>query len=159
MQKHLFDHVDIAPWNTHVLDGMATNPVAECTAFEQRIAAVGGVDCWLLGIGVNGHIAFNEPGSDVATRTRIVGLTPATIAENSRFFNDSTAIPRCALSVGIGTIRDARQVVLLATGAKKADAVAAAVQGPFSTKYVAFSQQHPDYIVVVLQVSYKTTLT
>ena len=134
MNSNLFDHIDIRPWNTHVLNGKAVNPALECAGFEAKILSVGGIDMWLLGIGPNGHIAFNEPGSPVDSRTRLVNLTQTTIDANSdgRFFKDASEVPRCALSAGIGTIREARSLVLLATGSKKADAIAAAVDGPFS---------------------------
>ncbi|MBX3727660.1 MAG: glucosamine-6-phosphate deaminase [Candidatus Sumerlaeia bacterium] len=134
MNDRLFNHIDIRPWNTNVLNGMATSPLIECAAYEQKIFACGGVDLWLLGIGNNGHVAFNEPGSAVDSRTRLVSLTQSTINANSdgRFFSDPKDVPRCALSAGIGTIREARKIILLATGAGKADAVKAAVEGPFS---------------------------
>jgi glucosamine-6-phosphate deaminase len=152
MNDRLFDKIDIRPWNTFVLNGKAVNPHLECQAFEQKILSVGGVDIWLLGIGGNGHIAFNEPGSPVDCRTRLVNLTPETIAANSdgRFFKDPAEVPRCALSAGIGTIREARKIVLLATGSKKADAIAAAAEGPFSTECPAsLLQDHPDCTFVV----------
>ena len=152
MNANLFDHVDIRPWNTHVLNGKAVNPTLECEAFEAKILSVGGVDMWLLGIGPNGHIAFNEPGSPVDSRTRLVNLTQTTIDANSdgRFFKDASEVPCCALSAGIGTIREARRVVLLATGAKKADAIAAAVEGPFSPDCPSsMLQDHPDCTFVV----------
>jgi len=152
MNTNLFKHVDIRPWNTQVLNGRAVNPYLECQAYETKIVAVGGVDLWLLGIGGNGHIAFNEPGSPVDSRTRLVSLTPSTIAANSdgRFFKDPAEVPRCALSAGIGTIREARQLVLLATGAKKAAAIAAAVEGPFSPDCPAsLLQDHPDCTFIV----------
>ncbi len=152
MNEHLFSKVDIRPWNTNVLNGKAANPMLECQAFEQKILSVGGVDCWLLGIGGNGHIAFNEPGSPVDSRTRLVSLTPETIAANSdgRFFKDAAEVPRCALSAGIGTIREARQIVLLATGSKKADAIAAAVDGPFSADCPSsLLQDHADCTFIV----------
>lgn len=152
MNGRLFRSIDIRPWNTFVLNGKAANPMLECQAYEQKILSVGGVDVWLLGIGGNGHIAFNEPGSAVDSRTRLVNLTPETIAANSdgRFFKTAAEVPRCALSAGIGTIREARKLVLLATGPKKADAIAAAVEGPFSTACPAsLLQDHPDCIFVV----------
>jgi glucosamine-6-phosphate deaminase len=139
-------------WNTNVLNGSARNPMLECAAYEQRILAVGGVDLWLLGIGGNGHIAFNEPGSSVDSRTRIVSLTQSTIDANSdgRFFSDPAEVPRCALSAGIGTIREARSIILLATGAKKAPSVAAAINGPFSPDCPAsLLQDHPDCTFII----------
>ena len=152
MNNHLFDHIDIRPWNTHVLNGKAANPQLECQAFENKILSMGGIDLWLLGIGGNGHIAFNEPGSPVDSRTRLVNLSQETIDSNSdgRFFSDPADVPRCALSAGIGTIREARQVVLLATGSKKAAAIAAAVEGPFDPNCPAsLLQDHPDCTFIV----------
>lgn len=147
MNTELFQKIDINPWNTNVLNGKAKFPEVECRAYEEKIISVGGVDLWLLGIGGNGHIAFNEPGSPVDSRTRLVSLTQSTIDANSdgRFFSDPADVPRCALSTGIGTCRDARQVVLLATGSGKADAIAAALEGPFSPDCPAsLLQDHPD---------------
>jgi glucosamine-6-phosphate deaminase len=154
MNDRLFKHIDIRPWNTFVLNGKAANPYLECQAYETKIVSVGGVDIWLLGIGGNGHIAFNEPGSPVDSRTRLVSLTPETIAANSdgRFFKNAAEVPRCALSAGIGTIREARRIVLLATGAKKADAVAAAAEGDFTPACPAsLLQDHPDCTFIVDQ--------
>ncbi|MDA0746943.1 MAG: glucosamine-6-phosphate deaminase [bacterium] len=154
INQQIVNKVDIRPWNTHVLNGVAENPYLECQAYETTILAVGGVDLWLLGIGANGHIAFNEPGSPVDSRTRLVSLLPDTVKANSdgRFFKDPAEVPRCALSVGIGTIREARKLVLLATGAKKANAIAAALEGPFSPDCPAsLLQDHPDCTFVVDQ--------
>ncbi|MBI1290296.1 glucosamine-6-phosphate deaminase [bacterium] len=152
MQRHLFAHVDVRPWNTRVLDGLASSVPAECEAFERQIVAAGGVDLWLLGIGGNGHIAFNEPGSTVDSRTRLVTLTPETIAANSdgRFFSDPAEVPRCALTAGIATIREARSIVLLATGRKKAEAVRQSLHGLFSERCPAsLLQDHPDCTFVL----------
>jgi len=129
MQRHLFDHVDMRPWNALLLDGTAVDGEAECRAYEERIRAIGGVDLWLLGIGSNGHIAFNEPGSARDSRTRCVSLSAETIADNSRLFTAPTEVPRRAYTVGIATIMEARRVLLLATGAHKARAVSAALRG------------------------------
>lgn len=129
MQRHLFDHVDMRSWNALLLDGTAVDGEAECRAYEERIRALGGVDLWLLGIGSNGHIAFNEPGSTRDSRTRCVPLTAETIADNSRLFAAPTEVPRRAYTVGIATIMEARRLLLLATGEHKARAVAAALRG------------------------------
>ncbi len=129
MQHHLFEHVDMLPWNGLMLDGNAVDGEAECRAYEERIRALGGVDLWLLGLGGNGHIAFNEPGSARDSRTRCVPLSAETIADNSRLFIAPTEVPRRAYTVGIATIMEARRVLLLATGAHKARAVAAALRG------------------------------
>ena len=152
MNDRLFQHIDIQPWNTHVLNGKARFPELECRSFEDSILAVGGIDLWLLGIGGNGHIAFNEPGSPVDSRTRLVSLSQETIASNSdgRFFSDPADVPRCALSAGIGTIREASALILLATGEKKADAIAAAVEGPFSDDCPAsLLQDHADCTFII----------
>lgn len=152
MNDRLFNRIDIRPWNANVLNGKAAYPQLECAAFEDKILSVGGIDLWLLGIGGNGHIAFNEPGSSVDSRTRLVNLTPETIAANSdgRFFSDASEVPRCALTAGIGTIREARKIVLLATGSGKAAAVAAAVDGPFAAECPAsLLQDHPDCTYII----------
>jgi glucosamine-6-phosphate deaminase len=152
MNDRLFNRIDIRPWNANVLNGKAAYPQLECAAFEDKILSVGGIDLWLLGIGGNGHIAFNEPGSSVDSRTRLVNLSPETIAANSdgRFFSDASEVPRCALTAGIGTIREARKIVLLATGSGKAAAVAAAVDGPFAAECPAsLLQDHPDCTYII----------
>ncbi len=152
MNRTLFDKVDIKPWNTHVLNGRAANPHLECQAYETKILSVGGIQLWLMGIGVNGHIAFNEPGSLVDSRTRLINLSPSTIEANSdgRFFKDQDEVPRCALSVGIGSIREAPKLLLLATGPGKARAIADAVEGPFSPECPAsLLQDHPDCTFVL----------
>ena len=119
MQKHLFDHVDIRPWNTFVFDGKAADPEQEWLAFEAKIRAVGGVDLWLLGLGTNGHIAFNEPGSDPASRSRVVTPDAETVEANSRHFADPAEVHTEALTAGVSTILDGRQIVLVALGAHK----------------------------------------
>ena len=152
MNERFFKHIDIRPWNAHVLNGKAAYPQLECRAFEDKILSVGGIDLWLLGIGGNGHIAFNEPGSPVDSRTRLVNLTPETIAANSdgRFFSDPAEVPHCALTAGIGTIREARKIALLATGSGKAEAIVAAVDGPFTAECPAsLLQDHPDCSFII----------
>lgn len=129
MHTHLFDAVNLSPENTHILDGQTPDPDAECAAFEAAIAQLGGIDLFVGGVGRNGHIAFNEPGSAFNTRTRQVELTPSTIEANARFFlNDQARVPKTALSVGIGTVTDAKEVLFLASGEKKAQAVARVMQ-------------------------------
>lgn len=129
MHSHLFDAVNLRPENTHILNGQAPDPAAECAAFEAAIAHLGGIDLFVGGVGRNGHIAFNEPGSAFNTRTRQVALTPSTIQANARFFlNDQSRVPQTALSVGIGTVTDAKEVLFLASGDKKAQAVARVMQ-------------------------------
>lgn len=130
MHQHLFDQVDMAAGNINFLDGNAQDPEQECARYEQAMADVGGVELFFGGVGQDGHIAFNEPGSSLSSRTRMKTLTPDTIQANARFFdNDPTAVPVRALTVGVGTVLDAREVVILATGDKKSLAVEQLVEG------------------------------
>lgn len=129
MHSHFFDAVNIQPQNIHILNGQTADPIAECAAFEAAIAQLGGIDLFVGGVGRNGHIAFNEPGAAFNTRTRPVRLAPSTLEANARFFsNDESRVPRTALSVGIGTVTDAKEVLFLASGDKKAPAVARVMQ-------------------------------
>ena len=124
MWKHLFSHVDIPKENVNFLDGNTPDLAAECVRYERKIEEVGGIDLFLAGIGEDGHIAFNEPGSSLSSRTRDKNLNYDTIVANSRFFdNDIDKVPKKALTVGIGTIMDAKEVVVIATGYKKAFAL------------------------------------
>ncbi|TPX13699.1 uncharacterized protein E0L32_005902 [Thyridium curvatum] len=124
MWKHFFSHVNIRPSNVHILDGNAPDLEAECAQYEAAIRDVGGIDLFLAGIGEDGHIAFNEPGSSLASRTRIKTLAYDTILANSRFFNnDVNQVPAMALTVGVQTIMDAREVVVIVLGARKAVAL------------------------------------
>lgn len=139
------------PSRVHVPAGSAADVEAAALAYERSIAAAGGVDLQILGIGTNGHIGFNEPGSSDRSRTRVVDLAPQTIADNSRFFPDpARPVPTRALTQGVGTILEARRIVLVATGAHKADAVARAVAGPVGADVPAsFLQRHPDVTLVL----------
>ena len=150
MDANLFDHVNINKAATHVPDGMAEDPDAFCEAYEQMIADVGGVDYQVLGIGSNGHIAFNEPGSSLSSRTRVVNLTQATIEANSRFFERIEDVPTQAISMGIGTVLDAERIVLLAHGENKADAVAKALEGPVTASVPASALQLHDKVTWVI---------
>ena len=133
MQRCLFDWVDIEPARTHMPDGLARDSAIECVRYEHLIQQNGGIGLQLLGIGANGHIGFNEPGSDITSRTREIGLTEGTRTANAAFFATPAEVPQRALTMGIGTILGAREILLVATGAHKADAVNAAVFGPIST--------------------------
>ena len=125
MHQNLFGEVDELPQNIHILNGQAADLNQECADYEAAIEKAGGIDLFLGGVGRNGHIAFNEPGSSFSTRTRLVKLTPSTIEANSRFFlNDTQRVPHEALSVGIGTVLEAKEILFLASGDKKAEAVA-----------------------------------
>ena len=130
MWEKLFRHVNVAIKNVNIPDGLAKNVPASCEAYERKIAAAGGIDLQLLGIGTNGHIGFNEQTSSLASRTRIKTLTPQTRKDNARFFGSEEAVPHHVITMGIGTIMEARQCLLLAFGQKKARAIAEAVEGP-----------------------------
>ena len=150
MHKYLFDHIDEPAQNIHILNGNAPDLDAECAAYEEAIAATGGFDLFLGGIGEDGHIAFNEPFSSLNSRTRVVTLTEDTRIVNSRFFDgDMNQVPRQALSVGVATVTDSKEVVILAFGPKKARAIRDAVEGPVS-HYCTVSalQLHPEGTIV-----------
>jgi len=132
MQTRLFDHIDIDPARTHVPDGMAANPLEAGPAYEAAIRAAGGIDLQILGIGRDGHIAFNEPTSSLGSRTRIKTLTEKTLTDNARFFDEGEFQPHLAITMGIASILDARHVLLIATGAHKARAIADTVEGPLA---------------------------
>lgn len=150
MNYQLFDHVNINLINTHVPDGMAADINQECDRYEQLIRDAGGIDMQLLGIGHNGHIAFNEPGSRADSRTRKVSLTHETIEKNSRFFDSIADVPNEAITMGIGTIMDAKRIVLLATGEGKRDAIRKMIDGPRTVESPAsLLQNHPHVTVVV----------
>ena len=150
MLRNFFYHVDV-PWdNIHILNGNAADLEKECADYEQAIAQAGGIDLFLGGIGEDGHIAFNEPFSPLSSRTRLVTLTQDTREVNSRFFGgDPEAVPAQAMSVGVATVMDAREVVILAFGSKKARALASAIEGPMSHyNPVSALQNHPAGIIV-----------
>ncbi|MBI9019669.1 MAG: glucosamine-6-phosphate deaminase [Verrucomicrobia bacterium] len=143
MNENLFSQINIKLENTHVPDGMAEDVPAACAAYEQAIADAGGIDLQVLGIGSDGHVGFNEPTSSFASRTRIKTLTRQTVADNARFFGgDESKVPHHCITMGIGTIMDARMNIMLAFGANKADAVAATVEGPVASIMPASILQH-----------------
>jgi len=130
MHNHFFKHIDINKKNIHILNGMAENLEKECQAYEEKIKNYGGIHLFLGGVGSDGHIAFNEPASSLNSRTRIKTLTHETIIDNARFFNNNMSqVPQMALTVGVGTLLDAKEILILATGANKALAVQAGVEG------------------------------
>ena len=130
MNKNLFEQINIKIENTHVPDGMAEDIESHCREYEEMIRQAGGIDLQVLGIGSNGHIAFNEPGGSLESRTHKETLTENTLKDNARFFKSMDEVPRYALTMGIGTIMEARRIILLASGGNKADAVCKAVEGP-----------------------------
>jgi glucosamine-6-phosphate deaminase len=150
MNEKLFDNINIKKENTHVLNGVAGDLDAECSAYEEKIKAAGGVDLQLLGIGSNGHIAFNEPGSPKNSRTRVVDLKESTIQDNARFFAGADEVPRQALSMGMASVMEAKEIVLIANKASKADAVAKSLEGPVTEDIPAsVLQEHPSVTIIV----------
>ena len=144
MWENLFRHVNIAPENVHIPDGNAADIPAFCAAYEERIRAAGGIDLQVLGIGGDGHIGFNEPSSSLASRTRIKTLTPQTRRDNARFFGSEDLVPFHVITMGIGTIMEARTNLLLAFGENKAAAIAGMVEGPVAANNPAsVLQLHP----------------
>jgi glucosamine-6-phosphate deaminase len=149
MKDNLFSGIDIKPENAHILDGMTKDPQKECKAYEEAIKAAGGIELFLGGIGNDGHIAFNEPGSSLNSRTRVMSLTADTRAVNARFFGgDIDKVPTQALTVGIGTVMDAREVVIIVSGRQKARALQASVEGAVSHWCpLSCLQMHPQAII------------
>lgn len=150
MEENLFSKINVAPENTNVPDGRALDFDTYCGQYEKQIADHGGIDLQLLGIGRDGHIAFNEPGSSLGSRTRLKTLTGETIRDNSRFFGSEEKVPRLAITMGVGTILETRKCLLVAFGENKAEAIAQAVEGPVTAQVTASALQlHPDVTVVV----------
>jgi glucosamine-6-phosphate deaminase len=150
MQTNLFDYLNLQPGNTHVPDGLAKDLDAFCVDYERTIQQAGGIDLQVLGIGTDGHIAFNEPGSSLGSRTRLKTLAPETIQDNARFFGSPEAVPPLAITMGVGTILESRQCLLLATGEAKARAIRNTVEGPVTAQVTASALQlHREVIVVV----------
>lgn len=150
MFNNFFNHIDIDKKNVHILDGNAKDLVAECENYEKEIKAAGGIDLFVGGVGIDGHIAFNEPGSSLTSRTRCVELTKDTIIANSRFFNnDLSQVPVKAVTVGIGTVTDAKKVMILINGHNKARALHHAVEGSVSQMWpVTALQFHQNAVIV-----------
>lgn len=150
MWENFFSKIDIKKENVHILDGKAADPQKECQHYEEMIKASGGIDLFLGGCGCDGHIAFNEPGSSLTSRTRMKTLTEDTIAANARFFDgDTTKVPKTALTVGIGTITDAKEVLIMMTGLSKADALQHAVEESVSQMWpVTILQMHKSTILI-----------
>lgn len=150
MEENLFQHVNVKSENIHFLNGMTDDIGAECEDYEAQMDELGGIKLQVLGIGRDGHIGFNEPGTSLNSRTGYVTLTEETIQDNKRFFEKAEDVPRWALSMGVGTILDAREIVLMATGVNKAESIAAMLEGPVSSMCTASALQlHPDVTVVI----------
>lgn len=150
MQENFFKHVNLKQENIHLLNGMTRDFAKECSEYEREMRKLGGVNLFIGGVGEDGHIAFNEPFSSLTSRTRIKTLTESTIKANSRFFdNDISKVPTMALTVGVGTIMDAREVMILVTGKKKADALKHGIEGAVSHVWtISELQRHPHGIIV-----------
>ena len=144
MWEHFFSQVNVRPERVHIPDGLASHIPAFCRSYEEAIRAAGGIDLQVLGIGSDGHIGFNEPSSSLASRTRIKTLTAETRRDNAEAFGSADKVPFHVITMGVGTIMDARQVIILAFGDKKADAIAGAVEGPITAMNPAsILQMHP----------------
>jgi len=150
MMQNLFNHIDIDRGHIHILDGTAKDPQAECRLYEEAITKEGGIDLFLGGMGSDGHIAFNEPGSSLASRTRIKTLTTETRHSNARFFDgDPDKVPGTALTVGVGTVMDSREVVIIVNGRSKARALKAVVEDGVNHMWtLSCLQMHPKAVIV-----------
>lgn len=150
MWNNFFSHIDIQKENVNILNGNAEDLETECQRYEEKIKSYGGIELFMGGIGPDGHIAFNEPCSSLTSRTRVKTLTTDTVIANSRFFdNDINKVPKTALTVGVGTVMDSREVMILANGHNKARALAAAIEGAVSQMCtVSVLQLHPKGIIV-----------
>jgi len=150
MFNNLFKHIDIDPKNVNLLDGNAPDLVKECQDFEKKIKDAGGIELFIGGIGPDGHIAFNEPGSSLVSRTRVKTLNQETIIANARFFDgDVSQVPKQALTVGVGTVMDANEVLVLITGAHKAYALHMAIEEGINHMWtVSAFQQHPRTLMI-----------
>lgn len=144
MRKHLFDHINIRAENIHIPEGCSPDPLKTCRKYEETIREAGGVDLQLLGMGGNGHIGFNEPGSGFDSLTRVVELAPRTIEDNSRFFDSPEEVPEKAVTMGISTILRARRILFLVNGEAKARALSEALYGPVTEELPASAlRNHP----------------
>jgi glucosamine-6-phosphate deaminase len=150
MQQSLFNEINIPAQNTHVPDGLATDFAVSCERYEQQIRDAGGIDLQILGVGTDGHIAFNEPGSSLGSRTRLKSLTSETIQDNARFFGSRERVPRLAVTVGVGTILESRRCLLLAFGRGKADAIRDTVEGSVTAQVTASALQLHREVTVIL---------
>ena len=149
MRKNFFDGINIDQKNTNLPNGLELDAAKECARYDKVIADLGGVDLQLLGIGANGHIGFNEPAEQFSVGTNRVDLTASTIAANSRFFENESMVPRQAYTMGMMAIMQAKRIVMIATGANKAQAVYDAFCGPVTPQMPAsILQLHPDFVLV-----------
>lgn len=150
MKTRLFDHVDLPPEHRFVLDGTTADPDAECRRYEEAIRQAGGIDLAVLGLGLNGHIGFNEPGTPWDSRTRLVTLAETTRRANARFFGGPEGVPREALTMGIGTILEARRILVLVSGEGKAAIVRRFLEGPVTPEVPATALRNHPHVTVIL---------
>jgi glucosamine-6-phosphate deaminase len=150
MHRYLFDHIDINRNSINLLNGNTLAPEKECNSYEEKIRSYGGIELFLGGMGADGHIAFNVPGSSLQSRTRMVNLNYETILANARFFEDDlTKVPKQALTVGVQTIMDAREILIIVNGIKKARAFQQVVEGAVNHMWTLSAlQNHPNAIIV-----------
>lgn len=149
MRQNLFNHLDINENHTHIPNGAASNLEQECLRYEQLIKELGGVDLQLLGIGQNGHIGFNEPGTSFSSRTHIVTLAENTREANSRFFHSLEEVPTHAITMGIASILDSKEILLLVSGEKKAEALLKFMNGEISEDFPASALKHHENVTVI----------
>jgi glucosamine-6-phosphate deaminase len=159
MWENLFKHINIDPRFVHIPMGMAQDIEAHCEWYEEQIERAGGIDLQILGIGENGHIAFNEPGSSLGSRTRIKTLTGTTREANARFFKNPKEVPTMAITLGVGTIMDAKTLLLLATGDAKAEAIRATCEGPITARWPATMVQMHRLATVIVETAAAAKLT
>lgn len=159
MWENLFKHINVDPRFVHIPMGMAQDIEAFCDWYEAQIVKTGGIDLQILGIGANGHIAFNEPGSSLGSRTRIKTLTGTTREANARFFDDPKQVPKYAITMGVGTIMDAKALLLLGSGESKADAIKATCEGPITHMWPATIVQMHRYAIVIVDKAAASKLT
>lgn len=150
MWENLFKHININPSNVHIPMGMVEDVEIFCNWYEEKINCYGGIDLQILGIGSNGHIAFNEPGSSLGSRTRIKTLGEKTRLDNSRFFETIEQVPKYAITMGVGTIMESKRLLLLANGLNKADAIKATVEGPITAMVPATIVQLHRYATIIV---------
>ncbi|MFA6929984.1 MAG: glucosamine-6-phosphate deaminase [Lentisphaeria bacterium] len=150
MDTNLFNHINLKEDNIHFLDGMTDDIDTECMTYEGKMEELGGIKLQILGIGRDGHIGFNEPGTPLYSRTGYVTLAAETIEDNKRFFKSADEVPRWALSMGVGTILDVREILMVVTGSNKADAVAGMIEGPITSMNTASALQLHNDVTVIL---------
>lgn len=159
MWENLFKHINVDPRYIHIPAGMADDVEEQCEWYEKRIDEAGGIDLQILGIGSNGHIAFNEPGSSLGSRTRIKTLTEKTRQENAQYFDSIDQVPKYAITMGVGTIMDAKRLILLASGKNKAQAIKDTLEGPISAMVPSTIVQMHQHAIVLIDEDAASTLT